>query len=69
MGEVKLKRYSITVDGFDPCTVVAKSAGAARYQCYRGWRDAGYGARSSFADFLRRTTTLHHGRALLEKQP
>ena len=55
------RRYSIIVDGFDGVTFVASSAGAARYAAWKAFRDAGYGHRWSFSDFLRATTTLHMG--------
>ena len=62
-----LKRYSITVRGFDAHHYVAETASKARYQCFKAWREAGYGrtypGQTKFRDFLERVeTTLHLGR-------
>lgn len=59
MGE-KLKRYSITVRGWEPAMFVAATAGKAKYRAYLAFKDAG-GSRWSFADFLHNITILHHG--------
>lgn len=54
------KRYFIEVRGFEGHYVVARSAGAARYKDFRAWREAGFGQRLTFRDFLDRIVTFHH---------
>jgi hypothetical protein len=61
--ERPMRRYSVTIDGFDPVTYIARSAGAARYRCWKAWTDAGYGRGWTFRDFVKNATTLHHGPA------
>lgn len=62
-----VRRYSITVDGFDAAIFDAPSAGAARYRCWRAWREAGYGHGYTFRDFLGCVTTLCLGRLALSE--
>ena len=55
-----LKRFSITVAGWEPETFDAVSASAARYKAFKAFTDAAY--RLPVRDFLARVTTLHLGK-------
>lgn len=45
-----MKHYKITVKGFPPFTIIAESAGAARYLAFRQYREGW--TQCTFRDFL-----------------
>lgn len=59
-----LNRYYIEVRGFDGHVVEAETASKARYADFKAWKEAGYGRRYSFGEFLKTQieTFLHLGR-------
>ena len=61
-----LKRYIITISGYDGHEVIAETAGKARWQTVRAFQEAfGHDGRMSVKEILNRMTTLHMGRAVL----
>lgn len=64
-----MRRYVITVEGFEPHTRIAETAGKAKYADFKAYRAAGYGdrydSRNAFRDYLQRAHVLHLGPARL----
>jgi len=58
------KLYTIALDGFEPHSRIADTAGKARWADFCCAREAGYfQGRDGFREYLSRVVTLHHGNA------